>query len=242
MVIGGNSPPSQIVFTQETTSVLGEWLKDNPVVQTEEQARAGKLLVDRARLCVQDLEAERDSKVRPLNTQVKTINDEYRCPRETLEKINQELLLRLDAYVKAEEEKRQAIAEAARKAAEEAERLARDAEHLEREAILDARAGVESDVVSTTVAADAAYEEYQRLQRGADRAERDTNVRIGGGFSRSLGQRNRETLSVTDPIKALAEIGYTEKILEAIVSEAREFRRRYDRLPEGIKSVKERRL
>jgi vacuolar-type H+-ATPase subunit H len=241
-MVGENYPPSQIEFTAETSQALGDWLKDNPVVQTEEQARAGKLLVDRARLCVQDLEAERDGKVRPLNVQVKTINDSYRSPRDTLEKITQELLLRLDAYVKAEEAKRQAIAEAARKAAEEAECIAREAEHLEREAIEDARAGVESDIVSTTVAADAAYEEYQRLQRSADRAGRDTNVRIGGGFSRSLGARARETLSVTDPLKALSEIGWTEKILDALVTEAREFRRQHDRLPQGVESVKQRRL
>lgn len=242
MVIGGNNPPSQIAFTQETTGALSEWLKDNPVVQTEDQAREGKLLVDRARLCVADLESERDSKVRPLNTQVRVINDEYRGPRETLQKISQELLIRLDAYRKAEEQRREQEAEEKRKLAEEAERRAREAEAREQEAQDDARLGVEVDIGSATVDADRAFRDYEKADREAARAEKETRFKLGGGFSRSLSTRSHETITVSDPLKALAEIGYTEKILEAIVSEAREFRRKHDRLPQGIKSVKERRL
>ena len=241
-MVGENNPPSQLEFTTETTTTLGIWLKDNPVVQSEDQARAGKLLVDRARLCVADLESERDSKVRPLNTQVKTINDSYRGPRETLEKVSQELLLRLDAYVKAEEAKRQAIAEAARQAAEEAERIAREAEAREQEAKDDVCHGVEADVGAATVDADRAFRDYEQASITATRAEREATVRIGGGFNRALSARNKETLSVKDPLKALAEIGYTEKILDVIMTEAREFRRKHDRLPQGVESIKERRL
>lgn len=240
--IGDNQPPSQLDFTSETTATLGEWLKTNPVIQDEELARAGKLLVDRARLCVADLEAERDGKVRPLNTQVKAINDSYRGPRDTLERITQELLVRLDDYRKAEEAKRQAIAETARQAAEEAERVAREAESIEQEAISDARSGVESDVAGATVEADAAFSRFKQLNRAADLSEREANVKIGGGFGRVLGARTKETLSITDPLKAIAEIGWTEKLIDALTTEAREFRRQHDRLPAGVESIKDRRL
>jgi len=239
---GHNNPPSQLEFTAETTTALGEWLKTNPVIQDEDTARAGKLLVDRAKLCVADLETERDGKVRPLNTQVKIINAVYRSPRETLEKITQELLVRLDDYRKAEEAKRRAIAETARKAAEEAERIAREAEAKEQEAIEDARSGVESDVSGAAIVADAAFDKFKKASRFAAIADRETNVRIGGGFGRTLSARARETLSVIDPLKALAQIGWTERLLEALITEAREYRRQHDRLPDGVESVKERRL
>lgn len=242
VVTGHNNPPSQIEFAQETSAVLGEWLKTTPVVETEEQAREGKLLVDRARSCVADLESERYGKVRPLNTQVRAINDEYRAPREVLERVSQELLLRLDVYRKAEEERREQIAEEARRAAEEAEQRAREAEAREQDAKDDASYGVEADVASAVSDANQAFKDYKRAETAAARAERDTTVRIGGGFNRSLAARTREELSVTDPQAAITQIGWTERLLHAILMEAREYRRAHGKLPAGITSKKERKL
>ena len=55
-VVGHNSPPDSTEFARETMAALGDWLKENPVIQTEEEAKAGKLLVDRASACVKDME------------------------------------------------------------------------------------------------------------------------------------------------------------------------------------------
>jgi hypothetical protein len=242
MTAGHNQPPTQIEFTNETSGALGEWLKTHPVVQTEDEARDGKLLVDRAMGCLGDLEAERDGKVRPLNEQVRQINDTYRSPRTVLERILDELKDRLDAWRKAEEDRRREIADAARAAAEEAERIAREAEEREQEAKDDAQAGVETDIGPATTAADLAFTEYERATLALARANREIVVRIGGGFNRALSARTKEVLIITDIEKVIAETGWTERVLSAILIEAREYRKQHGRLPNGIISQKERRL
>jgi uncharacterized membrane-anchored protein len=75
---------------------------------------------------LEEMEAERDGLVRPLNEQVKAINDRYRLARTSLEKLADELKKRLSTYARALEIERVRKAEEARKAAEEAERAARE--------------------------------------------------------------------------------------------------------------------
>ena len=245
MDVGHNRPPSQIEFANQTATDLGYWLANCPVVETEEQARAGKLLVDRARLCLADMEDERKGRVRPLQAQVKAIDDEYRSPKSILDKILTELKDRLNVWIKKEEEKRLKAAEEARKAVEEAEKIARDAEERELEACDDARHGIvdtENALVERVRQADAAFTAYQAAEREAARAEKDTTVRVGGGFSRSLSTRFKEELFVSDAGKAVAEMGWSERLVEALKTDAREFRRQHGKLPEGIIAQGERRL
>ncbi len=239
---GHNQPPSSIEFGNETMAVLGEWLRENPVVQTEEEARAGKLLVDRASSCVKDMEDERTKQVKPLNEQVKTINDSYRVVRDPLEKILQELKLRLDAYVRAEEAKRIAAAQEAQHKLEEAERRVQETIAKEREAKEDAQLGVESNVADAVADTDVAVRVADRLQREAARAEKDTHVVLGGGFGRRLSLKAHEVLSVADWNEAITEMGCTDKITEAILSSAREYRKIFDELPAGIVATQERKL
>lgn len=240
--LGHNNPPSSIDFSHETGEALGVWLKEHPVVQTEDEARAGKLLIDRAKGSLAELESERDKLVRPLNEQVADINRQFRIPRETLTRIRDILLERLDAYVKAEEEKREKEAEAARQAAEHAENIAREAERLEREARDDTAGGVEADVAGATLEADRAYSRFETASREAARAEKATHVKVSGGFGRALAPRTTEVLTVSDWKAAIEEMGVTEKITEAILSSARDFRKAFDELPHGITSTKERSL
>jgi hypothetical protein len=241
--IGGNNPPSTIEFAKETTEALSEWLKENPVIETEEQARAGKLMVDRAKNTIGDLEGERDSRVRPLNAQVKSINDSYRAPRDILTKVCDTLLKRLQDFALKEERERQAKAAEALRAAEEAERIAREAERIEQEAREDAAAGtLDVDIGAATVAADAAFEAFEKAERAAALAERESRVKIGGGFNRALGLRNKEVLIVDDWQKAVLDMGLTDKISEAILSSAREYRKATGDLPEGIIVETERKL
>jgi hypothetical protein len=239
--IGGNNPPGPIDFANESIAALSDWMKDHPVVESEDDARAAKLLADRAKGSLDTMEAERDRLVRPLNEEVAAINGRYRPIRTALEKVLDALKKRLTAYAKALEAERLRQAEEARRVAEEAEAAAREAEAREREAAEDASQGVcDVDIGAATIAADAAFAAFEKTQRAAERAERDTHVRIAGGFTKALGLRTREILTVTDWKAAIEEIGLTDAIRDAILTGARAYRKEFHELPEGIASEFER--
>ena len=237
-----NIPPSQIEFASETADSVAEWLKNNPIVETDEQARAGKLFVDRARLCLQDLEDDRKTKTRPLYKQITDLDDQYRSPRSILEKILTELKERLNAYIKREEEERQRVLAEARRKAEEAEKAAREAEERERATVDDARHGAEADIGAVTKEADEKFKQFRQAERAVVFAEAETKVKIGGGFSRALGTRFKEELLIEHPRQALAVMGWSERLLNALLMDAREYRRKHGSLPHGIISKGERRL
>src|SRR5260370_339656 len=69
-VIGGNNPPGPIEMAESIMQTLSDWMQDHPVIQTEEDARAAKPLIDRAKAAMDELESERDGKVRPYNEEV----------------------------------------------------------------------------------------------------------------------------------------------------------------------------
>ena len=240
--IGHNKPPSAIELTAECFIDTGDWLKANPVVQNEDDARACKAMVDRASATLKDLEAERSAKTTPLRLQVDEINSEYRSPRTTLEKLRDELLSRLAAFMDAEKAKREAAAAEAKRIADEAEREAREAEAKEHEAIKDAQVGVETDVASATVEADQKFQAFEKASRFAARAERETKVKVGGGFTKALGFKTQEVLVLEDAHKAIETMGVTDKIREAILSSARDYRKTFEELPDGVVATKERRL
>ncbi len=241
--LGHNHPPSPIEIATGTTGELSRWMADHPAIQGEDAARAGKVLVDRAKAGLDEMEAERDGLVRPLNEQVKAINDRYRPARTSLEKLADELKRRLSAYARALEIERVRKAEEARKAAEDAERTAREAEQREREAIEDADQGVcDVDLGAATQEADAAFAAFRKADHVAARAERDSHIRITGGFNRAMGLRDREILTVTDWQAAITELGLTDIIRDAILTSARVYRKAFRELPEGVISTYDRSL
>jgi hypothetical protein len=239
-VAGGNNPPDSISLAGETIAALSAWMTDNPVVQTEEESREAKLLLDRAKSSLESMEIERDALVRPLNVQVKAINDRYRQPRTLLEKVRDAIAGRLTAYARRLEHERIAAAEAARRAAEEAERVAREAEAREREAAQEAAQGVCTDTVAATEEADQAFSRFKKADRQARRAERDTRIRIGGGFGKAASLRTVEILSVTDFKAAIDDIGLTQDIANAILKGARVYRKENGELPSGVAASYER--
>lgn len=249
-VMGGNNPPDPIEMAENIMQLLSDWMKEHPVIQTEEDAREAKPLIDRAKAAMDELETERDRKVRPYNEEVAKINAEYKAvhntdPKKpgTFNKIFNELKLRVAEYLRKEEQKRLAAAAEARRIQEEAERQAREAEAREREALENASAGeIGVDVAAVTQEADKAFETFERQSRFADRVERDTKVKIGGGFDSAVSLRNSETLKVDDALKAIVVIGITERIREAILTEARAYRKANGRLPEGVSATTERKL
>lgn len=239
--IGGNGCPSMIELAQGTVSALADFLKDHPVIQSEEEARAAKLLKDRADNAIKDMEDERDKLVRPLNTQVAEINARYRPVRDPLVRIIAELKARLNRFIDGEAKRRQAIAEAAQRVAAERATLARQAEEAEREAKDEASQGVcDVDVAGATITADAAFEAFEKAERAAERAQRETHVKIGGGFAKALSQRTHEVLTIADWQAAIEEMGLTDGIKEAILTAARSYRKTFGELPDGITSTQER--
>lgn len=248
-VIGSNNPPGPIDHAQSVVDDINSWLADHPVIENEGQAREAKPYLDRAKAAFEEVEAERDGKVRPLNEQVKATNETYKAFHNTdpkkpgrFDKIVIELKARVAAFMLREEEKRRVAAEQARLAQEEAERIAREAEAKEAEALENARAGEVVDVAEVTKQADEAFSEFERQSRFAARAERDTKVKIGGGFDKSASLRNVETLHLESYGKAIKAIGPHDKIRDAILSAARDYRKEHGSLPDGVSATYERKL
>lgn len=241
--IGDNMPPGIIDFAHETMTALSDWMKNRPVIQTEDEAREAKLLLDRAKNCAGDLEAERDKLVRPLNERIDAINANYKAVHNKdskrpglLDRVVNELKARLSAFLQAEEDRRIAIAEAAQRERDEAERLAREAEAREREAIDNAAKGeLGVDVTQVVVEADSRFADFKKADREAARAERDSHVKLGG-FGRAASLRNKETLVLVSYAKAIKAIGPNDKVREAILSAARDYRKEKGNLPEGVEA------
>ena len=241
--VGHNNPPEMLETAQEVAKSISGWMAESPVVQNETHAKAIKMQIDRAKLCIKDLEDERDGKVRPLNDTVASINFKYRSPRRLLGDLLDEMLNRLSTFVKAEERRREQIALKALAKAREAEAAAREAERVEQERLDDAAKGeIGVDAAKVIEDADKAFEEYCAAEREAARARKETHVKVGGGFGRAISMRKVETLHFTNCAEALEDIGFTDGIKEAILKSAIAYRKLHNRLPRGVVSKVEKHL
>src|SRR5215475_12834964 len=162
-LIHHNQPPLHIEFADETADSLGQWLKENPVIQDEEAERDAKLHLDRGRLWLQDAEDEKKAKTAPLYKQIAEIHDVYRGPMDFLKKLLNELKGRMDARIKFKEEIKQKMLAEVRKREEEARQQVIAAEARESEAKCDAAMGVEGDIAATTRAAIRAFKDFQHI-------------------------------------------------------------------------------
>lgn len=240
-VAGHNQPPTCIDTARGVWDTLNAYLKATPVIQSHDEAKKGANLVEQARASLGEMEDERKAFTKPLNDEVKAINDQYRSPVESVKAIMDELKRRLTAFAQAEEAERRRVAEVARIAAEKAERIAREAEAREREAKEDTDLGVVGvNAAAAIIAADRAFDGFKRADREATRAERETTVRLNGGFGRAVSMRSKETLTVVDAIAAITAMGLTEAISEAILTSARAYRKLRGALPSGVSAVTER--
>lgn len=240
---GNNNPPDAIERSKEALGQLAEFIREEPVIADEVKARQAKVLIDRAKGSLDEMEKERDGKVRPLNMQVKTINASYKSPYSILETALNTLTKRVNAYmdeVKAEAE------EKARIAREEADRLVREAEEAlkaKQEADDNAEQGeIGVDVIAAEAEARQKIADANKAIRASQRADKDTNVRIGGGFGRVLTQKTKETIVITDRHKMLTALGYPQSVDESMITAARAYRRLKGELPEGCKSETEKSL
>lgn len=228
-------------------NALNEFLKAHPVVQSEPEAQAGAKHVAAARAAIEALEKERDSRVRPLNAIVKTINGAYKPVREHLEKLRDHAQERLTQFALREEARRAREAEEARAAAEAKIAAAREAEEREIEAKDNAAHGeLDVDLAAVTQEADQSFSDAKRAMREAAVAEKGVPVRFSTGSGRALSMRTREVLSVSDRIAAVRamqkEAGLLEDLDAAILKAARAYRKAKGALPKGIDAKQERSL
>lgn len=245
-VPGNNNPPTAIDAAWATYRDVSGFLAETPVICDEDTARNAKLFWDRSKVSLDEMEQERDGQVRPLNDEVKAINGKFKEAREPLTKLKDELQSRMAAWTLAEEKRKAAEAEALRIAAREAERVAREAEAKEQEAIANAAEGEFTDVGDAIGEADEAFRDYRVVSLAAARAERAVKGRIGGGLGRAFSLRNKETLEIVDAPLVLGELialaggVVPEKVADALLSAARDYRKLRGNLPRGIKVTNER--
>jgi len=249
--VSTNNPPSPIDYAKEVIGDLSAWMADNPVVDGEEQSRHAKLLLDRAKAALEDVERNRVEKVKPLNDQVTSINTEYKAVHNTdtkkpgvLDKVVLVLRQRVQAYLLVEESKRRRIAEEKQAAADAAREAALKAEQMEREAKENAEVGeVGIEIGKWVQEADQAFTDFEKAQREAARASREAEkVKLAGGFGNSLSIRNVEVLTVTDWSASLVEMGLTDGVRDAILTAARAYRSATGDLPAGVEASHERKL
>ncbi len=239
--LGHNNPPSQIELTRAAMSDLSGFLGGNPTI-TDQSVSEGALYVERGRKALQDLEDARKKETGPLNEQVKSINEQYRSVRDPMDNVLSELRRRLTDHTAREEAKRIRAAEEARRAAELAEMEARIAEQKERDTKTNASFGEVTNVAAAVVEADQAFSAFQKLDRAASIAERNTHVKLPSQLGgKALGLRSKETLMLDNAAEAFAAIsdadGITENgLYEAILTAARTYRKRYGRLPSGVRA------
>ncbi len=234
--IGGNNPPSPVDEARPVWEHMAAFLKDNPAIQDEEQAIAANEAMAAGAAVLQNLEAAQKAEADPLYSAWQAARAKYKPAIDGMAKVVGEVKGRLEAFMRAEDARREREATQARLAAEEAERQAREAERIEQEARDNASVGeIGVDIAGAIEQADAAFEQFSLAERQAKIAERDAQVRFKSRFAaRATSLRTKETLRVTDWSKAIGALGLTDKIAEAIVSEARAYRKANGDLPPGV--------
>lgn len=242
VAIGANNPPSPIDDSRPAYKLLAQFLKDTPIVETEADAIAANEKLTVGKTMVKSLTDAQSAEADPLYSQWKAARSKYQTAIDSMTKIVGEVSSRLRQYMLAEEARRQREADEKRRLAEEAERAAREAERLEAEARDNASVGeVGVDVAAAIEQADTAFDAFKKIEREAAIAEKDSTVRFKSRFAaKATTLRTAKTLVLTDAAKAFAVMGVTEKIKEAILSSARDYRKEHNSLPDGITETEER--
>lgn len=243
-----NSPTetSEIDRAKEAFEELRDFLKSTPVILQPGEAKLGAGYMERTRVALKAAREERETKTRPFMDRLAAIRTVYDLVREKsktnegglLEKAYTALRDRMTKYADAVEAERIAEATRLREAAAEQERIAREAAATEQDAIDNATVGECTDVGAAIEQADQAFSTFQRADRLAAIAERAVPVRfksvLGG---KSLTSRTTEVLEIEDFAKAIRILGCTDKIRDAILLSAKDFRNEFGELPAGVKAT-----
>lgn len=244
VVLGSNNPPSSIDDSRSTYKLIAQFLKDNPIVESETTALSANETLAIGKSTLKALEIAEGAEADPLYSQWKAAKAKYKPAIDGMKKIVDEVAARLTEFMKAEQRRRQQEADEKRRIAEEAEHAAREAERLEAEARENASVGeVGVDVAGAIEQADTAFDTFKKTARDATLAEKNADVRFKSRFAaKATTLRTIKTLVLTDATKAIAAIGITEKIQEAILSSARDYRKTNNLLPDGVTETEDQTL
>lgn len=242
--MGDNQPPSPIDHARDAYRDLSQFLADTPVIQDQETARKAKLQLDRIKATAGDLEMARKAETEPRYAAWQQAIAKYKPAKEGLEKLTAQLEARIKRFLDEEENKRRAEAARVRLAAEEAARKADEAARAEAEARENASLGeIGVDVGGAAAALAEAATDAARLERRATVAERDAdNVRLSGGFGRSISVRVTMKPVIQDHKAAIEVLGLTDDIAAAILKGARAYKKLKGEWPKGIGEIEDRSL
>jgi len=245
-VIGDNkAPPDVIENARSVYKVVSEFLANNPAIIDEDTARKANEVRDQGVAMVKALTAADVAETKPMYDAWKKAKERWKAPVDALTKVMGELSSRLRDFMVAEEEKRKAIAEEARKKAAELERIAREAEEAEHAAILAAKEGEFTDAGAAMAKADIAFDQFKDAKAEAKVATREEDVRLRSRFSnRATTLRTVETLHVDDPVAALNAMWPDDGLRDAFLTAARAWRKAHggETLPAGIRRTTEQKL
>lgn len=222
---------------------LRDFLANFPTIENEEDHRKGTGFLERSRVALSGLEDEEKRHTGPLRQRLDAIYEKYRAVRKPMSDALTVLRNRLNKFIRDEEARRRAEAEAERIKAEQAAELARQAAEAAENAVAEADVGVATDAGGAIAEAHQAFRVAAKADRAAARAERAVPVRapsaIGG---RTVAARGYEVLTIADPCAAIEAMGMPPVLREAFETAAREYRRAHGELPPGITSHTERRV
>lgn len=250
-VARSDNQPEAVAIAQarETGAQIGAFLQETPVIESLDQARAAATQIRLGNSALEQLEAERTStpdyvQWRAFDARIKTTNKLYKAVRDPLTKLISEIDKRLFRYREREKERKRQEAADAQRRAEELQRRAQQAAFARDEAINDAQVGISEDVGQLIVEADQLEKRAALSGQVADGLMRNADtVRVRDEFGgRAVADRNPDVPVVADLIGAITVLGPTVKILEAVISSARDFRREHGHWPAGINTVKQRSL
>lgn len=242
--LGGNHPPSAIDAAKSVYAEISAWLLDRVAIQTEQDALDAKLRFDRGKAAIKALDAEREAEAKPLHAAWQAVLAKSKPTASALNALLDDLKKRMTVFALAEERRRQALLDAARIAHDEAEAKAAAADAALRLASEDAHQGdCEADVGAAIEAAEAAKNAMQNTTNDAVAAWRHAKAPVmQGGFANAIGLKDKKTLVINDHVAAIAAIGLTDDIREAILKSARAFVKEHGRLPNGISETTKREL
>lgn len=195
--------------------VVPEKLKD------DDESGKAQDLVKMMRVAIKQADSTRDIEKEPYAQAVKEVNAAFRIPMERLEKVQKELMRRVEVYLDEKKEReRLAREEAARKQREEAERLAREAEEAERRRLeaqrqreAEERKAREAEAAKLKAIADAKAAEERAAAAKAEAARLEIEAKA---------RQARQEAERAAEAERLAEVRKHREAEEAKAREARE--------------------
>jgi hypothetical protein len=237
-----NPPPDAAISSARIMwTDLSKWLETTPVIVDDKAAAEAKTFLDRAKATLADLNQAKEIESKPLFEAHRAAVAKYKKPYDLIDALRTQLGSRIKAWLDKLEAERLAALAKARAERDEAERIAREKEAAEKEAIENAAVGECTDVAGATAQADAAFDAFKKADRAETRADKAaSNVRLGGGFSRSVSVRKVAVPLIDDleaAIKVLQAVGLTDKVREALISSARDWKKLKGDWPAGIRET-----